>query len=61
MLEDKNPTTRRYPRTLSEAFPHDLDNAKWWHPPEQRTRDKVFFGIALALWAFIGFYYWRLA
>lgn len=25
------PTTRRYPRTLQEAFPRDY--ADWWEPP----------------------------
>lgn len=28
------PTTRRYPRTLHEAFPDDVEIAKWWYPPE---------------------------
>lgn len=27
------PTTRRYPRTLQEAFPRDY--ADWWEPPER--------------------------
>lgn len=61
MLEDLNPTTRRYPRTIKEAFPHDAENGQWFFPPEQRGRDKVFFAVAVALWVFIGFYFWRLA
>lgn len=56
-----NPTTRCYPRTTRDAFPHDAENAKWWYPPEQRTRDKVFFAVGVVLWIFIGFYFWRLA
>ena len=53
------PTTRRYPRTTLEAFPDDAENAKWWYPPEQRTRDKAFFAISVALWICIGVYFWR--
>lgn len=30
------PTTRRYPRTLAEAFPNTVDRAEWWYPPEKR-------------------------
>ena len=61
MLEDLNPTTRCYPRTTREAFPDDIENSKWWYPPEQRTRDKVFFAVGVALWCLLGFYFWRLA
>lgn len=62
MIDDDKygwPTTRCYPRTLLEAFPDDAENAKWFFPPEQRTRDKAFFVVAVLIWAYIGFYYWR--
>ena len=29
-MEDLNPTTRRYPRTLEEAFPGSPDMAEWF-------------------------------
>lgn len=29
MLQDKNPTVRKYPRTLNEAFPNSRETAKW--------------------------------
>jgi hypothetical protein len=28
-MEKMNDTTRRYPRTLKEAFPHDAELAEW--------------------------------
>jgi len=30
-MEDNNPTTRRYPRTLKEAFPQDAEFAEWFY------------------------------
>lgn len=53
------PTTRCYPRTLNEAFPNDIENARWWYPPEQRWQDKVFFAIAVIIWAGLAVYYWN--
>jgi nitrate reductase NapE component len=29
MLKDNNPTTRKYPRTIKEAFPDDKENSQW--------------------------------
>ena len=29
------PTTRRYPRTLDEAFPDSIERTEWWYPPEK--------------------------
>jgi len=37
MLKDFNPTTRMYPRTLSEAFPHSAD----WACPIERCSPTV--------------------
>ncbi len=37
MLEDLNPTTRCYPRTMNDAFPDDVTNAEWFYPPERNT------------------------
>jgi len=37
MLEDHNPTTRCYPRTLAEAFPESIDRAEWFYPPEENN------------------------
>lgn len=33
---EKNPTFKRFPRTLAEAFPEDADAAQWFYPPERR-------------------------
>lgn len=35
-LQDRNPTTRRYPRTIEDAFPNSVELANWWYPPEKR-------------------------
>lgn len=54
------PTTRRYPRTMNEAFPNDVENAKWWYPPERRnTIDKVVMFIGIAIWLGVGYYFWK--
>ena len=37
MLKDFNPTTRMYPRTLKEAFPHSAD----WACPIERCSPTV--------------------
>jgi hypothetical protein len=37
MLKDFNPTTRTYPRTLKEAFPHSAD----WACPIERCSPTV--------------------
>ena len=29
MLQDRNPTVRKYPRTMTEAFPNARENAQW--------------------------------
>jgi hypothetical protein len=44
------PTTRRFPRTMNDAFPNDVENAKWWYPPEQRWQDKLFMTLCVWLW-----------
>ena len=53
------PTTRCYPRTTREAFPNDIENAKWWYPPEQRWQDKLLFAIGVVAWAIIAIYLLR--
>ena len=31
-----NPTTRKYPRTVEEAFPNGPAHAEWFFPPEEK-------------------------
>jgi hypothetical protein len=31
-----NPTVRKYPRTLEEAFPDGVENSQWFFPPEEK-------------------------
>ena len=52
-LEDLNPTTRCYPRTLEEAFPNTIERAEWFYPPEARRLTVVewlLWSIALSMW-----------
>lgn len=52
-LEDLNPTTRRYPRTLEEAFPNTVERAEWFYPPEARRLTVVellLWAIAVTMW-----------
>lgn len=58
-MDDGWPTTRCYPRTLNEAFQHIGEGSEWFFPPEQRTRDKVFFVIGVVAWVGIMFYFWK--
>ena len=53
------PTSRCFPRTFNEAFKDAPENAQWWYPPEQRTRDKVFFWLSVALWTALAIYLWK--
>jgi hypothetical protein len=52
MLEDLNPTTRCYPRTMNEAFPDDVGNAEWFFPPERNTTTAsiIVGGTGLSIW-----------
>ena len=59
MLTELNATTRRYPRTLSEAFPHDVDNAQWFYPPkaEWSWSDRFFATLGIMLWVGLAYYF----
>jgi hypothetical protein len=55
--EEKNPTTRMYPRTLDEAFPNDISRAEWFYPPEKNLNvHNIAMGlVALCFWVCIAF------
>lgn len=57
-LVDLNPTTRRYPRTIEEAFPDTIERTQWWYPPERKWNvwDAVMMGIGVALWIQLAYY-----
>lgn len=40
------PTTRRYHRTMMNAF--QQDQAQWWFPPERTNAEKVWLYVATA-------------
>ena len=44
------PTTRRYPRTLAEAFPQDSMGSWCELPPPRRKSNAVLFWSAVVLW-----------
>ena len=58
MLEDLNPTTRCYPRTLLEAFPNSIDRAGWFYPPEQNNSwcNLLMAYVALVMWVGLAYY-----
>ena len=57
-LNDLNPTTRRYPRTLEEAFPDSVERTEWFYPPERRWNvwDAVIGGAGVFLWIQLAYY-----
>ena len=57
MLEDLNPTTRCYPRTLGDAFRDDVENAEWFYPPERKVSfmSILMGGTGLLLWVGIAY------
>jgi hypothetical protein len=50
-MEDLNPTVRRHPRTLSEAFPRDASYAEWIHYSPRAVASWVY--PTVAIFAFI--------
>lgn len=52
MLEELNPTTRCYPRTMKDAFPDDVENAEWFYPPERdpNVTSLLVGGTGLCIW-----------
>ena len=52
------PTTRRYPRTMLEAFPDAVENAEWWHPPEKNYEPMNIALWMLAAFAWVGLAYY---
>ena len=61
MIDDKHygwPTSRRYPRTMLEAFPNSVENAQWWYPPEKNYSPTNVAMWMLAAFAWIGLAYY---
>ena len=46
-LPDRNPTVRKYPRTMSEAFPNARETAQWIekHKAPMTVRDVVWYAV----------------
>ena len=57
-LRDLNPTTRRFPRTLEEAFPSSLERTEWFYPPERKWNiwDVIVGGAGIVLWVNLAYY-----
>jgi hypothetical protein len=53
MIQDLNPTTRCFPRTLNEAFPQDSSN--WIEEPEESIGfwDLCMVIVSLTIWVII--------
>jgi hypothetical protein len=58
MLDDLNPTTRKYPRTLDEAFPNDAESAKWLHTEESKPSIWLEIASVVAIIAWVLFLYY---
>jgi hypothetical protein len=58
-MNDLNPTTRMYPRTLRDAFKQDAENTQWWYPPEKHVSfwDIVVGGAGVLLWLCLAYYF----
>jgi uncharacterized membrane protein YkgB len=58
MVDDLNPTTRKYPRTLEEAFPKDPENAKWLYTDEYKSYKwaDVLSVVIVIAWAMVLYY-----
>lgn len=56
-LTDLHPTTRCFPRSLTDAFPNSVERAEWWYPPEKTWNAWDFFvgGFGLFLWIQIAY------
>lgn len=54
------PTTRRFPRTINDAFQDSVENAQWWYPPERSASDMTLRWLSVALWICLGLYLWRI-
>jgi hypothetical protein len=58
MLEDLNPTTRCFYRTMRDAW--QQDNYDWWEgPPERDWKHHLYTWLGVALWAALAIIYWR--
>ena len=57
-LNDLNPTTRSYPRTMEEAFPNTVERAEWFYPPKRERGQLEYALLAAAFWMWLGLAYW---
>ena len=52
------PTTRCFPRTLEDAFPHGPKNAEWFFPPERERGKLELAFLSVGFWIWLGLAYW---
>jgi hypothetical protein len=52
------PTTRRYPRTIEEAYPNDPSRAEWFYKPERKRGALEYAMLSAAFWIWLGLAYW---
>jgi hypothetical protein len=60
ILDDKNPTTRRYPRTIEDAFPDSVERANWWYPPEARklsVMELLMWTVGVSAWIGLAYFF----
>ncbi len=59
-LQDRNPTNRRYPRTIEEAFPDSVERAEWFYPPEKRKLTVVewlLWTLGICMWIGLAYFF----
>ena len=49
--------TRRYPRTLNEAFPQSVEAAQWFYPPPRNNTlsNTLMYLVAICLWVCLAY------
>ena len=59
-FQDRNPSTKRFARSLEEAFPDSIERAQWWYPPEphQPTVLEMFlWAVGISMWIGLAYYF----
>jgi len=50
-MKDLNPTTRRFPRSLVDAYPTHYP--EWFEPPPKKQSDGIVFYSGVCLWVLV--------
>jgi hypothetical protein len=61
ILDDLNPTTRCYPRTLNDAFPDAPESTEWFFADEEEVTalGYAYYILGVAMWVGLAYYFTR--